>query len=212
VFHTITVADDRIGALFTFHPEGADSERSVDVDYVLRDIPWPRVNLAEFRIDGTHSNAYAAVGRSMTASVNVAAARRIRAVQELGVAAPIRRNLRIADGRLNLPIRLSRFATALVWVTSYLPGPTAAAVWIQAVAEAGNVLLRWTPSREMSFYSYEVVRITTGSRSVLISPTPLRAATWVDTAPPRGTHVYGVRVVSASGDCSPLAHSPPVSV
>ena len=54
--------------------------------------------------------------------------------------------------------------------------------------------MRWTPGREADIYSYEVRR-----DGALISPVPLRAAMWVDTAPPPGRHTYEVRAVSASG-------------
>lgn len=33
----------------------------------------------------------------------------------------------------------------------------------------------------------------------LLSPVPLSAVMWIDTAPPKGIRVYGVRAVSASG-------------
>ncbi|MBD0272433.1 MAG: hypothetical protein ICV73_10945 [Acetobacteraceae bacterium] len=213
LFHVVTAAEDRIGALFTFHPEDAGRARPVELDYTLRDVPWPRVNLAEFRIDGARSNAYAAAGRRMPAVVDTPdAARRIRAAAELGVAAPIQRGLRAEGGRLRLPLRLEPYATALVWVTPVRADAPAAPRWLEPVVERGNVVLRWRPNREPSFYSYELVRVAPGGRETPIAPAPLRSAMWVDTAAPRGEQVYGVRAVTASGIRSATVRSPAVRV
>jgi hypothetical protein len=209
LFHAVTMDEDRIAALFAFHPQEGQSGRPVALDYTLADIPWPRVNLAEFRIDAAHSNAYTAAGRRMPAPVDPAeAAKRIRAAQELGVAAPLRSGLRPERGRLRLPLRLPPYATALIWVTPYDPTPPATPRWLAPEPRGGNALLRWTPNREAAFYSYEVWREAKGGRSRLISPKPLRAATWVDTAPPRGEHVYALYAISASGVRSAAVRSP----
>jgi glycosyl hydrolase family 39 (putative alpha-L-iduronidase) len=213
LFHVVTAAEDRIGVLFTSYPDDAGSARPVELDYTLRDIPWPRVNLAEFRIDGARTNAYAEAGRRMPAVVETAeAARRIRAAAELGVAAPIRRDLRVEGGRLRLPLRLDPYATVLVWVTPVRRDAPAAPRWLEPVVERGNVVLRWTPNREPSFYSYEVVRVAPGGVRTPIAPVPLRSAMWVDTAAPRGEQAYSVRAVTASGVRSASVRSPPVRV
>ncbi|MBV9748475.1 MAG: hypothetical protein JO157_06660, partial [Acetobacteraceae bacterium] len=97
LLHLATVAEDHIGVLFTCCPDrgGGAGWR---LDYALRDVPWPRVNAAWFRIDGTHSNAYTAAGRRMPAApASPDAVRRIRAAQELSVAAPIRSGLELPD-------------------------------------------------------------------------------------------------------------------
>jgi hypothetical protein len=44
----------------------------------------------------------------------------------------------------------------------------------------------------------------------LLSPGPLRAAMWVDTAPPKGVRIYGVRAISASGVPSAVVPSDPI--
>lgn len=221
--HAVTADEHRIAALFTLHPgaedEAAERLRADRIAWALRDIPWPRVNLAMFRIDGTHANAFAAVGRRMPApGLDAAdAIRRVRAAAELGVAAPIRSGLAVEGGRLRLPpFRLEPYATALVWVTPFDPAARPAAPrWIAADADRhGNAVLRWTPNREPGFYTYELVRMTPGrGAAARIAPVPLRSAMWVDTAPPPGlAHVYGVRAVSASGARSALARSAPLRI
>lgn len=214
LFHAITVGEGRVAALFARHPGAVADGGALLLDYGLADIPWERVNLAQFRIDATHSNAFAAVGRRMPATLDpVRDARRIRAAQELGVAAPIRTGLRVGrGGRLRLPIRLGPYATALVWVTPFERTPPATPRWLGAAVEGGNAVLRWTPNTEARFWSYELRRRGPGAAERRISPVPLRAATWVDTAPPAGEQVYEVRAVSASGIRTPWVRSPPLRV
>ncbi len=215
--YALTVDQHRVGALFTRFSAGGGRSPALRLDWQLRDIPWPRVNLAHFRIDAAHANAFAAAGRRMPAALDPGKeARRLRMVAELGVAAPIRRGLVLKDGRLRLPLALDANTTALVWVTPFDPDPPPAPRWTDAVAERGNVVLRWTPNREPGFYSYELLRMPAANggrgRAVRVAPMPLRSALWVDTAPSPGVHVYGVRALSASGMRSPLVLSPPVRV
>jgi hypothetical protein len=137
----------------------------------------------------------------------------LRAAAELGAAAPLRGAVPLSRGRLRVPIRLAPYATALHWVTPFLPDRRPAAPrWISAEAAAGNVVLRWTPDRHPGFWSYEVLRLTPGAPPCRVSPTPLRSAMWVDTAPPSGEHRYVVRAISASGVRGAAAASPPVRV
>ena len=190
LFHLVTVGEGSVAALLTYYPDGpADA---VDLDYTLRDLPWPRVNLARFGIGATLSNSYAAAGRTLLPNVTDPA--RIRAAAELGVAEPIRSGLVPDGGALRLRLRLAAFETVLIWVTPTRPEPPARPAWLQSGLEGGNAVLRWTPGREPDLYSYEVRR-----NGQLISPVPLRAAIWIDAARPPGRHAYGVRAVSASG-------------
>jgi hypothetical protein len=179
----------------------------------LRDVPWARVNVALFRIDGATSNAYAEAGRRMPAALPAAQAGPLRAAAELGTAGPLRSGVAVAGGRLRAPIRLARDATVLLWVTPFLPERRPAAPrWIEARAEAGNAVLRWTPDGDPGFWSFEVLRLSPGAPPRRVSPLPLRSALWVDTAPPPGEHRYRVRAVSASGVRGATAESPPVPV
>lgn len=190
LFHMVTVGAGGVAALLAHYPDGP--AETVEVEYTLRDLPWPRVNLARFGVGSVLSNGYTAAGRTLSpARVDAA---RVRLAAELGAAEPLRRGVVPEGGALRLRLRLAPFETALVWVTPTRPEPPAAPAWVQAEAEGGNAVLRWTPGREADLYSYEVRR-----DGVLISPVPLRAAMWVDTAPPPGRHGYEVRAVSASG-------------
>jgi hypothetical protein len=60
---------------------------------------------------------------------------------------------------------------------------------------------------EPYFYSYEVYAIAAGASAKLVSPTPLRSAMWVDTAPPPGLRSYAVQAVTASGMHSHMVES-----
>ena len=190
LFHMVTTGTNGVAALLTHYPDGP--AEPVELDYTVRDLPWPRVNLARFGVGRELSNGYTAAGRTLSpARVDAA---RVRMAAEMGAAEPLRPGVVPEGGALRLRLRLAPFETALVWVTPTRPEPPAAPAWVQAAAEAGNAVLRWTPGREADVYSYEVRR-----DGALISPVPLRAAMWVDTAPAPGRHTYEVRAVSASG-------------
>ena len=190
LFHLVTVGEGSVAALLTHYADAAAPP--VEIDYTLRDLLWPRVNLARFGIGAALSNSYAAAGRALLPAVTDPA--RIRGAAELGVAEPIRSGIAPEGGVLRLRLRLAVFETVLVWVTPTRPEPPSTPAWLQSGMEGGNAVLRWTPGREPDLYSYEVRR-----NGQLISPVPLRAAMWVDAARPPGRHAYGVRAVSASG-------------
>lgn len=190
VFHLVTAGEGAVAALLTHYPDR--SAETVDLDYTLQDLPWPQVNLARFGIGAALSSSFAAAGGVLDPRVTDPA--RVRAAAELGVTEPIRSALMVEAGTLRLRLRLAPFDTVLVWVTPTRPQRPAAPDWLQAEAEGGNAVLRWTPGREESVYTYEVRR-----NGRPISPVPLRAAMWIDAAPPPGRHSYSVRAVSASG-------------
>ncbi len=190
LFQLVTSGETGVAALLTYYPDGPGDP--VELDYTLRDLRWPRINLARFAINGVLSNSYAAAGGKLLPSVPDAA--RVRAAAELGVAEPLRSGMTPQGGAVKLRLRPARFETVLIWVTPTSTAAPATPGWLQADAEGGNAVLRWTPSREPDFYSYEVRR-----DGRLISPVPLRAAIWVDAALPPGRHRYGVRAISASG-------------
>jgi hypothetical protein len=62
------------------------------------------------------------------------------------------------------------------------------------------------------FYTYDVYLMRDRESSELLSPVPLRAAMWVDTAPPKGVRIYGVRAISASGVPSAVVPSDPIFI
>jgi hypothetical protein len=216
LFHMVTMADTHIGALFaTFQVEGdAGFLQRRRIEYELRDIPWSRVNVARFRIDAAHSNAYTAAGRAMSVAVSDAQnVRDIRQAQELELDAPLRTDLELPDRVFRDTFDMGLYAVVLHWITPFSNQVVAAPRWLEAGVEDGNAVLRWTPNQESSFYSYEVFLLRAdGSPDRRISPVPLRAAMWIETAPRPGTRLYGVRAVNSSGTCSYTVASPPVLI
>jgi xylan 1,4-beta-xylosidase len=208
VYRLVTADRHRVAALLAFHPDSpGHAPAPLEVDLVLRDIPWARANLAVFRIDSRHSNAFAAHGSRMpSAAIPPAEARRLRFAAELAEDRPARHGLSVEGGRIGLRLHLPAFATVLAWVTPFStqlpPGPRR----LDASAAHGNVVLRWTPSPDPALYGYELFRSGTAQP---IAPVPLRGACWVDTAPRRGVALgYAVRAVSASGLRSALVSGP----
>ena len=185
VSHLVTVGTDRIAVLFTRYRDAG----IVRLDCVVHDVPWPRVNVVQFRIDDARTNA-------LKGAPDPA---RMRLAQELGVLVPLRSGLRVR-GTVRERVPLGSFATALVWITPYREARPATPLWLEASRDGGNVVLRWTPDRTGSFYTYEVTR--TRESVVVISPDPLRAAMWIDTAATDGPLTYTVRAITASGGAS----------
>ena len=213
LFHAITLSADHIASIFCVYPRaGGEPARAWTVDYTIVDMPWQRVNVARFQIDRRRTNAYTAAGRTLTVPVSRTAARHIRRAQELAVFEPIQRDVALTGGAFEATFTVEPFTVLLYWVTPCIPDPPADLSEIEAVVEGGNVILRWTPSREPFFYSYEIYLMIDGAPVGLLSPVPLRAAMWVDSAPSSGTRIYGVRAISASGIASPMVTSKPVSV
>jgi xylan 1,4-beta-xylosidase len=203
IFQVTTAGEGRIAALVTLHPEGPGGPRRLR--WTIADLPWPRVNLAVFRIDGTHSNAFAAAGRRMPARVDAAAARRLRVAAELAAQPPLRSGLVPEEGgRLSLDLVLDPFATLLVWVTPFDPAPPARPAGLRAEPRGADVLLRWEASRAPELFGYEVLRHDPGRPWRVVAPV-LRGAEWTDTAPPSGALEYRLRALSTSGRRSPAA-------
>jgi hypothetical protein len=100
----------------------------------------------------------------------------------------------------------------LCWITPVMLDAPAAPEWIETTNENGDILLRWTPNREPFFYTYEVYLMQGETMVARLTPEPLRAALWVDTAPPSGIRVYAVRAVTASGVPSDLVRSDLIEV
>jgi hypothetical protein len=140
------------------------------------------------------------------------------------------------------PVDFEPYSSTVFWITQYdptvVPATPVQASYTDgtiipiATLVGGNVVIRWqwTDSNESSynsFFYFEVRR--TGTRTgaaITISPLPtlttkdggsarsfvLRAAMWVDTAPPSGNYTYLIRAVSASGTPSSDLSSPSVAV
>jgi hypothetical protein len=216
LFHVVTADDDRIAALLSFYPTpGQVSATPRTVEYVIRDVPWPRINVARFQIDRTLSNAYTAAGGTPDNPYPVpakGAIADIRLRQELTLFAPIRRGLDLADATFRETLALEPYATVCLWLTPTIPDPPVAPKWLAITVVGGNVVLSWTPNQEPFFLGYEAYLIRDGAPHQRLTPEPLRAALWIDTAPPPGRRVYGVRAVTASGVPSAIAVGQPIEV
>jgi hypothetical protein len=209
LFHALTVATSHIGSIFSIYPrDSAETPRTWTLDYRLTDIPWRRVNIARFQIDRVRSNAYTAAGGSLSIPFPSATmARNIRLAQELTVFAPIQRDIALTSGEFRDTLSIDPFTVTVYWITPFIQDPPADPSWVEATVEGGHVILRWEPNLEPFFYSYEVYLMRGREPAELLSPVPLRAAMWVDTAAPKGMRIYGVRAISASGVLSAIAPS-----
>ena len=176
------------------------------VDYTIADIPWAAVNIARFQIDATHSNAYTAAG----ARLALPAARCRDRPRDPASAGTDTLRADAAERRARertlsvIEFDITPFTTLLYWLTPSLPTVPAAPKWTTATREEGNIILRWEPSAEPFFFTYEVVLLNDGAPDTPLSPLPLRSALWIDTAPPPGPRHYGIRTVSASGIAGPM--------
>jgi hypothetical protein len=214
LFHALTLSPSHISSIFCLHPrDSSETPRTWTLDYRMTDIPWRRVNIARFQIDKVRSNAYAEAGGSLSVPFPGAAeARNIRLAQELAVFAPIRRDIALAGGEFHDTLTIDPFTVAVYWITPFIQDLPVDPSWVEATVEGGHVILRWKPNLEPFFYSYEVYLMRDSEAAELLSPLPLRAALWVDTAPPKGMRMYGVRAVSASGVMSDIVPSHPVFI
>ncbi|MGI8689667.1 MAG: GH39 family glycosyl hydrolase [Thermomicrobiales bacterium] len=218
LFHLLTVGEQQVSALFSVYPTDAATAQPRAVDFTITDLPWQRVNVARFQIDATRSNAYtlavgsrqAAVGRPSVRSPQSSVL--LRQAQELALFAPIQHDMTVVDGTFRDRFTIAPFVTLLYWLTPFLPEIPAAPRWVTTAVEDGNVILRWEPSRDVSFFSYQVFVTQDDQPDALLSPVPLRAAQWIDTAPPAGTRRYRIQTMSASEVSSPAALSDPVII
>jgi hypothetical protein len=216
VYHLATFSETHIGCLVTCYPDPGNDQRAPrTLEYVLRDIPWSRVNVARFQIDGELSNAYAAAGGSRTHPFPVPDPKdlgAIRRAQELAVARPIERGVLLEDGTYRETLDLAPYTTIGLWITPFEEDDPQSPEWLAVEMQDGNVVLRWTPSREPNFYSYEVFLMNSDEAGERLTPDPLRSALWIDTAPPAGMRAYGVRTITASGMAGSIIASDDIMV
>jgi hypothetical protein len=215
LFHAISVADTHVCSVFCIHPQAStEAPRAFSLTHAVAEIPWPRVNIARFRIDAGHSNAFSAASEATRSGrfPDAPETASMRRAQELAVSAPIESGVLLAGGKFEEAVTMTPYAVIAYWITPHIADRPADPAWIEATVEDGNVILRWRPNSEPYFYSYEVYLMITGEPERLVSPVPLRSAMWVDTAPPPGMRSYGVRAVSASGVWSDMVRSDPVMV
>ncbi len=179
VTHLATIGEAGMAALFSrYGPDGCSFACPLDT------LPWRRVNVVQFCIDAGHTGARPGL-----------AAPAMRRAAELAVVEPIRRDAAPASQT----IALAPFGTVLLWVSPFQARAPALPRWIGVERDGADVRLRWTPSTDPAFYSYEVLR-----DGEMISPTPLRSAMWVDDGLANPASIgqrrtYSVRTLSASG-------------
>ncbi len=213
LFHLLTVGEQHISALFSLYPTDNATAQPRELAYTITDIPWAQVSIARFPIDVTHSNAYTAAGRRLSPLVpDATLAGTIRQAQELALFASMQQGVTLRDSTFNDRLTIAPFTTLLYWITPFLPDPPAAPGWITATEAEGNVIVRWEPNRAPSFFSYQLFLRSEDEADTLLSPSPLRAAYWIDTAPPAGTRRYTVRTLSASGIASTMVTSDPLTI
>lgn len=212
VYLLTTFAATHVGCLVTRYPDpGNDDQATRVVDFTVTNVPWSRVNVARFQIDRELSNAYAAAGGSEQNPFpipNPADLGSIRLAQELAVVRPIEQGVPLTDGgTYRERLEIAPYTTVVLWITPAEGTAPESPQWISGTTQDGNVVLKWTPARETNFYSYEVLLMNGGVPGDRLSPTPLRSAMWIDTAPPAGPRRYGVRTITASGVMSPIVTS-----
>jgi hypothetical protein len=220
LFHAVTCASTHIASIFSTYPlDDKHVPESWSLDYSVHDLPWTRVNVVRFQIDHRRSNAFDEAGRWVAGSQSVpfpsaSRARRIRAAQELTVVRSIDRDIALPGGSYQETFEMDPYTVTAFWITPFIRDAPAAPGSVKARFgdEGENVVVTWSPDRSPWFYSYEVYLVIDGTPRALLSPVPLRSATWVDTAPPLGTRAYAVRTVSASGVASHFVTSNAVTV
>lgn len=126
----------------------------------------------------------------------------------------IDRDIALPGGSYQETFEMDPYTVTAFWITPFIRDAPAAPGSVKARFgdEGENVVVTWSPDRSPWFYSYEVYLVIDGTPRALLSPVPLRSATWVDTAPPLGTRAYAVRTVSASGVASHFVTSNAVTV
>jgi hypothetical protein len=213
LYHLATSSDSDVAAILTWYPDpGPDAGGTRTVEYEFTGLPWERVNVAHFQIDARLSNSYTAAGGGPDNLFPVPDPEdlpAIRRAQELALAEPIRRAVVPTDGVWRTSLTLEPYTTIGLWLTPFDATVPAAPEWIELGQRDGNVTLRWRPDPDPAVLGYEVWLMMAGTPAAglapeRLSPDPLRAALWVDTAPPPGVRSYGVRTVTASGAASPF--------
>jgi hypothetical protein len=226
LFHIITVAATHIGSVFCVYPlASGPSQGPWSLNYSIEGISWSTINWYQFQIDGSLSNSFTAAGGPAKepdpsalincvpghgqafpktfiplplASTDVHA---IRAAQELSVAAS-KVGVAAPGGVFHADLTIPAYTTTVFWITEFTTTPPTVPAWsttpfiLDTTDYGTNVALFWLPDPSPTFYSYQVSRDKLAN---VISPSPLRAALWVDTNPGAGSHSYWIQSVSASG-------------
>ena len=201
-YHLATVSKNQFGSLFTWYPEPNISPRGTTVVEVeVENIPWDSINIAVFQIDETHSNAYTAAGGSAENPFPTPKRDKIGAIriaEEIQLAGPIERRATPERGVWRTGLTFAPYQTTLIWITPWSNAIPEAPTEIDVEPLTDRTHIRWTPSKDAAFYSYELCRVDPAGNRTQISPEPLRSARWTDD--PVATDVrYEVRVTTTSG-------------
>jgi len=239
LFHIITVSATHIGSIFCVHPPNPPSGPSQGpwtLNYSIVGIAWPTINWYQFQIDGTFSNGFSAAGgpaaepiatvctpargqafpvTSLPLPLTSAKVTAIRQGQEFSVAAS-KVGEALSGGTFSTVVKIAAYTTTVFWITENAPDIPATPVWettapttVDTTDYGSDVILRWEPDLDPTFYSYEVSR---DDQKNVVSPATLRSALWVDTNPGAGEHTYWIRAFSASGVASTYSLPMTVSV
>lgn len=201
-FHAVTTTSEfSLGFLATWHPTDGAADSSFSASITFENIPWSAITIAEWRIDATHSNAYAAalaLGHSAEHSYSDADAVIIRGAQELVLAAPARRGVSVTNGQLTMELSLAEFDTVFYWITPASQASIEAPSAVTLRPYRAGIALSWQPVAHEQLLGYEVARDGEPIAG------PIRPCSWIDSIA-TGTNVYAVRAVTASGIVSDWA-------
>jgi hypothetical protein len=197
----VTSSEHGSSVLATWHPVGNTTERLLTTTVPLTGVPWPAINVAVWRIDATHSNAYAAAQSLGTASGGAFSdtdAVVIRGAQDLALAQPVTHGIATGAGELLVELSLAPFDTILYWITPFTAEPVSVPSRVTLRTYRHGIELSWAPVEHTQLLGYEI------TRDGEVVAGPIRPCLWVDSiASVEAT--YAVRSVTASGQTSAWA-------
>jgi hypothetical protein len=205
LYHLCTASGTGVAALLSRYPDSGEVAGDLrTVEYVVEGLPWTQFNVALFRIDATHSNAWTAAAGSLANPYpfpDPELIPEIRQAQELALSRLAWFGVMGTGGVWRETLTVEPYTTVCLWITPYSDAVPESPEWLAVDVGKDQTLLRWEPTRSPSFFSYEVFWLEGDAIGERLSPYPLRAAMWVDDQSGRD---YGVRTVSASGIHGPI--------
>ncbi|MFW6061258.1 MAG: GH39 family glycosyl hydrolase [Planctomycetota bacterium] len=213
-----TRAGDRLAVMVWNFEDGTDeSVNARRITVRLENLPVSgSYRLVHYRIDGQHSNAYAAwaeQGKPAQPGAEQVAA--IRSREQLALAEPVQAVQ--LDGDWDCAVDLPMHAVSLLLLVPESDTAPAGPEWNKHEVETGyagnrQVFLKWTPAGEDDFLRYELQRKSDGDFQAVAPEAFLSSAAFVDMAPQPGENIYRVRAVSASAIAGPWSQELHVAV